>query len=95
MNIEKALLNPAGEFARPLDVFIDASLTREDKIRILRRWEYDARELQVAEEENMAGGPPDQLGQVLEALHRLEAVVDPDHNPPTKQGGAESRRSLS
>ena len=93
MNREKALLNPASEFARPLDVFADTSLSRTEKIRILRRWEYDARELQVAEEESMGGGPPDQLDQVLEALHRLEAISDPDHTPPTKQGGPVSRRS--
>lgn len=91
MNLEKALLNPSGAFARPLDVLSDTSLSREEKIRILRRWEYDARELEVAEEENMAGGPPDQLGQVLEAMHLLEVSIDPEHTPPTKHGGAESR----
>jgi len=91
MNIEKALLNPSGSFARPLDVLTDTTLSREEKIRILRRWEYDARELEVAEEENMAGGPPDQLDQVLEALHRLEVSLDHEHVPPTKQGGPESR----
>lgn len=91
MDIEKALLDPAGVFARPEDVSADPSLSREEKIRILRRWEYDARELEVAEEENMAGGPPDQLGPVLEALHRLEAAIDLDRSPPTKQGGPENR----
>jgi len=91
MNIEKALLDPTSVFARPADVLDDPSLSREEKIRILRRWEYDARELEVAEEENMGGGPPDQLGPVLEALHRLEASNDPEHTPPTKQGGPESR----
>jgi hypothetical protein len=87
MNIEKALLDPTSVFGRPAEVFDNPGLSREEKIRILRRWEYDARELEVAEEENMGGGPPDQLDQVLDALHRLEATIDSEHSPPTKQGG--------
>ncbi len=87
MNIEKAMLDPASEFACPDEVFDEQSLTRDQKIKILRRWEYDARELEVAEEENMSGGPPDMLDQILKVLHRLDAAVDIDHSPPTKQGG--------
>lgn len=87
MNIEKAMLDPGSVFDRPDEVFGDQSLTRTQKIKILRRWEYDARELAVAEEENMAGGPPNLLAEVLEVLHRLDAKVDCDHSPPTKQGG--------
>ncbi|BCR06800.1 hypothetical protein DESUT3_38690 [Desulfuromonas versatilis] len=86
-NVEKALLDPISVFRRPDDVFADDTLTRDQKIRILRRWEYDARELEVAEEENMGGGPPDMLDQVLQVLHRLGAEVDVEHSPPTKQGG--------
>ena len=87
MDIEKALLDPVSVFACPADVFGEPSLTREQKIKILRRWEYDARELEVAEEENMGGGPPDILDEILAVLHRLNAEVDLEHSPPTKQGG--------
>jgi hypothetical protein len=87
MNLEKAMLNPTSVFARPNDVLAEQTLTREQKIRVLRRWEYDARELEVADEENMGGGPPDVLDQVLKALHRLDAEIDVEHSPPTKQGG--------
>lgn len=87
MDHEKALLDPASVFERPADVFDEPSLTREQKIKILRRWEYDARDLEVAEEENMAGGPPDMLDEILDVLHRLDAGVDVEHSPPTKQGG--------
>ncbi len=87
MNMEKALLDPASVFRCPEDVFGEKSLTREQKIEILRRWEYDARELEVAEEENMGGGPPDMLDQVLSVLHQLDADRDTEHSPPTKQGG--------
>ncbi len=87
MNIKQVMLDPTSIFACPSDVCDEQSLTRDQKIKILRCWEYDARELQVAEEENMGGGPQDVLDEVLLALHRLDAVVDMEHSPPTKQGG--------
>lgn len=87
MDIEKALFDPGSIFASPNDVFGEPSLTREQKIKILRRWEYDARELAVAEEENMAGGPPNMLSEILESLHRLDADMDGKKSAPTKQGG--------
>ena len=87
MNIKQALLDPTSVFACPDEVCDEPSLTRDHKIKVLRRWEYDARELEVAEEENMGGGPPGVLDQVLVALHRLDAEFDTEHSPPTKQGG--------
>jgi len=87
MDIKKAMLNPTSEFTHPEEVLAEQSLTHEQKIQILRRWEYDARELEVAEEENMGGTSPSMLGEILNALHRLDAKVDTEHSPPTKQGG--------
>lgn len=86
MKIDKAITNPAAVFRSPADVLADPDLTREEKIRVLRQWEYDARELEVAEEENMPGGPPDLLAQVLAALDTLDAATD-DAEASTKQGG--------
>ncbi len=87
MDIEKAMLDAASVFASPDAVVRDQSITREQKLKILKRWAYDARELEVAEEENMRGGPPSMLGEILNALHGLESDIDTDHSPPTKQGG--------
>lgn len=87
MDYEKALLNPAKEFAHPKDVLAETSFTLEQKVKVLRRWEYDALELEVAEEENMGGDSPSILSEVLDALHRLDAEIDTEHTPPTKQGG--------
>lgn len=87
MDINKAMLDPASVFASPEEIFRAKALTREQKIKILRVWEYDARELEVAEEENMGGGPPDRLGDILKVLHQLDATFDTEHAPPTKQGG--------
>lgn len=87
MNIVLALQDPASVFSSPDEVCDEKSLTRDQKIEILRRWEYDARELEVAEDENMAGGPAGQLDLVLAALHRLGVEPDTEHSPPTRQGG--------
>lgn len=81
----QASINPMAVFEKPNDVLTESCLTIVEKIVILKRWEYDARELQVAEEENMTGGPGDQLDQVLEALAQLHATGH--RGSPTKQGG--------
>jgi hypothetical protein len=87
MDIEKVQFGQGSVYANPSDVFEDSSLTREQKIKVLRRWEYDARELAVAEEENMTGGPPNMLSEILHALHRLDADIDREKSAPNKQGG--------
>ncbi len=87
MDLKQAMLDPTSVFAKPDDVLQEQSLTREQKIKILRRWEYDARELQVADEENMGGGPPDALDEVLNVLRQLDAESDKAQASPTKQGG--------
>ncbi|PLX79073.1 MAG: hypothetical protein C0616_12295 [Desulfuromonas sp.] len=86
MNLDQALLDPTSVFEHPDEVLRQAALSRSQKLSILRRWEYDARELEVASEENMGGGPPGQLSDVLDALHQLNAGVDVASGPTTKQG---------
>lgn len=89
VNIAIAMQDPASVFSRPEDVCNEESLTDSQKIDILRRWEYDARELEVAEDENMAGGPSSRLDEVLKALHRLGESPGTEHSSPTRQGGEE------
>jgi hypothetical protein len=86
-DFEKALLDPGGVFKTPEDVVRKSDLSRDQKIQILRRWEYDARELQVAEEESMSGPQTTSLDAVLAALRSLGAAADIDRAAPTKQGG--------
>ena len=87
INLDKAMMSPTSEFSSPDQVLEHASLTREQKIAILKRWESDARELSVAEEENMGGGPPSFLGEILNALRALGESKSEGRMPPTKQGG--------
>lgn len=71
MNVQQALDNPSSCFASPGDVVRSDEISQAEKIQILRRWEYDARLLEVAQEENMMGGTASRLAEVLDALHAL------------------------
>jgi hypothetical protein len=90
IDVKKALDNPAAVFERPQDVVGADDLSREQKIEVLRRWEYDAREMQVADEEGMAPADPQPsiLDAILKALRSLGAPADVDRSAPTKQGGS-------
>lgn len=71
-DLERALLDPTAVFDTPEQVLQRDDLSREQKAAILRRWAYDARELEVAEDEGMRGGEPDLLDRVLRALNELK-----------------------
>jgi hypothetical protein len=88
IDVEKALLDPGSVFKTPGHVVANGELSREQKIKILRRWEYDARELQVAAEEGMEGPQPVTLDAVLGALSALGAPADTERSAPTKHGGS-------
>ena len=88
IDVEKAVLDPGLVFRTPDDVLTEKDLSRDQKIQILHRWEYDVRELQVAEEEGMEGPQPVSLADVLRALRSLGAPEDTERSAPTKQGGS-------
>lgn len=87
VNLEKALLDPASAFVSPEDVRDHTELTMDQKIEILRRWEYEESEVAVAEEEGMVDGSQPILRRVLIALEDLGAPIDTEHSAPTKQNG--------
>ena len=85
IDVKTAMLDPTIVFEDPMDVVANDELTRDQKIEILRRWEYDARQLEVAEEEaGMAVRRPEMFDLVLQALHTLGVERDIEHTPPTK-----------
>ncbi len=85
IDLKKAMLAPTMVFKDPKDVVANVELTRDQKIEILRRWEYDARQLEVAEEEaGMAVRRPDMFDRVVQALHALDVKRDMEHTRPTK-----------
>lgn len=63
--------NPAAVYGSPAQVEADTTLSRAEKLAILESWEEDARELQVAESENMGGGEPSRLDEVVAARVRV------------------------
>lgn len=81
-----ALADPAAAFSSPEAVLAAAGLTAAQKTEILRRWEYDASEADVALEEGMPGRDDGLLRRILLALEKL-AEVDVGHTAPTKQDG--------
>ncbi len=85
IDIKKAMRDPAKVFTDPSEVVADFELTRDQKIEILRRWEFDAHELEVAEEEaGMTVLHPEMFDRIVQALHTLGAERDTEHTPPTK-----------
>jgi hypothetical protein len=87
LDLEQALLDPTAVFDSPESVLEAGTLTIEQKIEVLRRWAYDAREIAVAEEEGMIADQPSLLHRIQEALIELGFQPDLEHLPPTKQDG--------
>ena len=73
MDIERALQDPAGTFDTPEAVLREPGLTADQKRRILEQWKQDAQQLEEAAAENMAGGEPNMLHRVSEALVQLDS----------------------
>jgi len=80
-DFEEKKLNPRAAYQHPEQVITDQSLTREQKIEILREWHYDAVRLQESAGENMTGGEPDLLRQVSNALLRLDVSPSVEADP--------------
>ena len=80
-------------FDRPRDIFSAHDLSPQQKIELLKEWEFDLRELQVASEENMtadtaSGTTAELLRECRRVLAMLGAAADGDSGgAPTKQGG--------
>lgn len=87
IDMDQALLDPGAAFESPEDVLARPDLSREQKIELLRRWEYDANQACVALEEGMPGGEADLLQRILLALGQLDSGIDRERVDPTKQHG--------
>lgn len=73
--IEEAKGDPARYYRQPSDVVRDRRLSNEERLAILDAWERDARALTVASDENMSGGEPNQLSQVIKARMEVEQAM--------------------
>ncbi len=68
---DRALIAPEQIFDSPMDIVATQSMTSEQKLKVLRHWEANARDLQVASEENMTGPGVTRLGEIKEAIIKL------------------------
>jgi ABC-type iron transport system FetAB ATPase subunit len=68
---KQAVDDPSRAFSSPREV-VESQLPREEKIKILKSWELDARRLLESAEENMTGGEKDRLPEIQRALRQLE-----------------------
>jgi len=85
--LDQALRDPESIFENPEAVAEHPSLTLEQKIEILRSWEYDVAEVAVAEEEGMQGPENILLQRILLVLARLTHGRDVEFVALTKQHG--------
>ena len=84
INVEKAIKNPSSIFNDPLDIVASDELTKEEKIKILESWRYDAKQMSVATEENMVGINGELFFKILDALKLLNSSDAEKPSPPTK-----------
>jgi len=90
-SFEKLVVDVATHFSTPEALLGAEDLTREQKLALLRQWEYDLHLMQVATEENMTGDAPpgnnaERIRQVHAAAEKLGAELDPDAGGAAKTG---------
>lgn len=77
---DQALLTPQSVFTNPMDVVNTTSLTPEQKMTVLKRWEANAKDLEVAAGESMTGGAPSRLAEIGAAILALMNTETVDEN---------------
>lgn len=89
VDLQQAYLDPGSVFATPEAVLSCETLSKEQKVEVLRRWAYDASEEEVAEEEGMPPREGSLLRSVLQALAQAapDLDLDLDRVDLTKQHG--------
>jgi hypothetical protein len=71
--LREAKQNPSAMFGEPQEVLAANDLSKDEKRAILEQWKVDAMQLQQAADENMTGGEPSRIEDVVEALKILDA----------------------
>jgi|SRR5687768_415015 hypothetical protein len=84
MDFAQAVFDTSAGFGTPEAVRDHPELSREQKIQLLRVWQYDATSVAVAEEEGMIGSNDLLVQRIVHTLHQLTGGVDVAHTRPTK-----------
>ena len=75
---DRALIAPEQVFNSPMDIVTTESMTPEQKLKILKHWEANALDLQVATEESMTGPGNSRLGEIRKAINMLCEIEELD-----------------
>lgn len=94
LDFRKALANPRSEFGNPERLLADPRLDREGKRAILRTWQQDERELDVAEKEGMGDGERSMLRRVVAALDSISGRVVPSVRAGPQGAGPAASKSM-
>jgi len=73
MRLDAILRDPSAVYNKPNDILNDTNLRDYKKLEVLEQWEYDARELQVAADENMPGSLEAPLDEILAVKKKLKS----------------------
>lgn len=79
--LKDILKDPSDAFHDPTEVLVQARLTRDEKVQILKQWRYDLFQMQVASDENLPGDNvkvATTIRKIDECLRQLRA--EPDAN---------------
>lgn len=90
-SFDKLIGDVSRHFATPEALIAEQNLTREQKLALLRQWEYDLHLLQVATEENMTGdAAPGANAEIIRQVHaaagKLGAALDTEGGGAAKTG---------
>jgi hypothetical protein len=90
-SFEKLVADVSKHLATPEALLAEESLSRDQKLALLRQWEYDLHLLQVATEENMTGDAPpgtnaEKIREVHAAAEKLGAELDSEGGGAAKTG---------
>ena len=92
---DDALTDVAKVFEHPKDIIAAQDLSHQQKVKLLKQWEFDLRENLVASEENMTAEntPEGESAELLRGVRKaLLSIGADDHKnekaAPTKTGGA-------
>ncbi len=90
---DQALLTPESIFTNPMDVVKTNSLTPEQKMTVLKRWEANSKDLEVAASESMTGGGSrlSDVGTAIVELTKLESI---DENAVVQVQSSPSAKSV-
>lgn len=81
---DKALLDPGAVFSHPKEVADNPGLTLDEKLRILRSWEYDMAGIAVSLEEGMPGEEVEILSCIIDTILKINPAHCIEATGPTK-----------